>query len=296
MTDTAHRAARARVPGRLHALGRARDRALPHRAARRADRRRPPRRRPGARAADRVRPDDERGGRGRRRSLVEVGPRGTVQRGRGSPSRGRASTRSTKPFAFALIRPDGADTAMLHVVDCGTPDAITRRHARRAALARRAHRARHRHRGLGAARRRRGARARAAARARPRTSSPSPASPRRSGSSTSSTPGEATDALPRRPGRGQDHRRPRAVDSDEVYAASRGTDPTTGEPTSIEVEVAATPATITTFCVVNIPGLSELAPEIPYVSAQILLDGANNTVLRPDPRRRRSTRCTWACG
>ena len=34
---------------------------------------------------------------------------------------------------------------------------------------------------------------------------------------------------------------------------------------------------ITTFCVVNVPGLSELAPEIPYVSAQILLDGANNT-------------------
>jgi uncharacterized OB-fold protein len=33
---------------------------------------------------------------------------------------------------------------------------------------------------------------------------------------------------------------------------------------------------ITTFCVVNVPGLSELAPEIPYVSAQILLDGANN--------------------
>ena len=27
----------------------------------------------------------------------------------------------------------------------------------------------------------------------------------------------------------------------------------------------------------NVPGLSELAPEIPYVSAQILLDGANNT-------------------
>ncbi|HWS45662.1 MAG TPA: OB-fold domain-containing protein, partial [Acidimicrobiia bacterium] len=34
---------------------------------------------------------------------------------------------------------------------------------------------------------------------------------------------------------------------------------------------------IATFCIVNIPGLSELAPEIPYVSAQILLDGANNT-------------------
>ncbi len=34
---------------------------------------------------------------------------------------------------------------------------------------------------------------------------------------------------------------------------------------------------VTTFCVVNIPGLSELAPEIPFVSAQILLDGADNT-------------------
>jgi uncharacterized OB-fold protein len=68
----------------------------------------------------------------------------------------------------------------------------------------------------------------------------------------------------------------RAPSSDEVYAASRGTDPKTGEPTSIEVEVQDR-GTIATFCVVNIPGLSELAPEVPYVSAQILLDGANNT-------------------
>ena len=45
---------------------------------------------------------------------------------------------------------------------------------------------------------------------------------------------------------------------------------------SVEVEVEDT-GTVTTFCVVNIPGLSDLAPEIPYVSAQILLDGANNT-------------------
>ena len=68
----------------------------------------------------------------------------------------------------------------------------------------------------------------------------------------------------------------RAPSSTDVYAASRGTDPTTGEPTSIEVDVQDT-GVITTFCVVNVPGLSELAPEIPYVSAQILLDGANNT-------------------
>jgi len=61
-----------------------------------------------------------------------------------------------------------------------------------------------------------------------------------------------------------------------VYAASRGTDPISGEATSIEEEVQDS-GVVTTFCVVNIPGLSDLAPEIPYVSAQILLDGANNT-------------------
>src|SRR5207342_134417 len=68
----------------------------------------------------------------------------------------------------------------------------------------------------------------------------------------------------------------RAPSSDDVYAGSRGTDPKTGEPTSVEVEVRDT-GVITTCCVVNVPGLSELAPEIPYVSAQIMLDGANNT-------------------
>jgi uncharacterized OB-fold protein len=67
----------------------------------------------------------------------------------------------------------------------------------------------------------------------------------------------------------------RAPSSTDVYAASRGTDPKTGEPTSIEVEISDT-GCVTTYCVVNIPGLSELAPEIPYVSAQILLDGADN--------------------
>ena len=30
-----------------------------------------------------------------------------------------------RPFAWALIRPDGADTAMLHVLDVGSPDAVS---------------------------------------------------------------------------------------------------------------------------------------------------------------------------
>ncbi len=29
------------------------------------------------------------------------------------------------PFAFALVRPDGADTAMVHAVDCGSPEAMS---------------------------------------------------------------------------------------------------------------------------------------------------------------------------
>jgi uncharacterized OB-fold protein len=66
----------------------------------------------------------------------------------------------------------------------------------------------------------------------------------------------------------------RAEDSDQVYVPPRGSDPTTGASTPVEVEVADV-GTVTTFCVVNIPGLSETAPEIPYVCAQILLDGGN---------------------
>jgi uncharacterized protein len=66
----------------------------------------------------------------------------------------------------------------------------------------------------------------------------------------------------------------RAVDSDQVYVPPRGSDPTSGEPTTVEVEVADI-GTVTTFCVVNVPGLSESSPEIPYVCAQILLDGGN---------------------
>jgi uncharacterized protein len=180
----------------------------------------------------------------------------------------------THPFAFALIRPDGADTALLHAVDCGSADAIT-----------------------------------VGSRVSPRWRT------ERSGHITDieawvplADGEEPRPAALRVP---EDDEQPvtgivspvhleydlnagvavarylqglgqgrivggRAPSSDDVYAASRGTDPKTGEPTSIEVDVQDT-GVITTFCVVNVPGLSELAPEIPYVSAQILLDGANNT-------------------
>ncbi len=79
-----------------------------------------------ARAADGVRPHDERRSRERRRPLGDArSRRAECSRGPGwrEPRPGKHPL--TKPFAFALIRPDGADTALLHMVDCGSPDAIT---------------------------------------------------------------------------------------------------------------------------------------------------------------------------
>jgi uncharacterized OB-fold protein len=205
---------------------------------------------------------------------IEVGPRGTVQTFTwvAEPRAGKHTL--TKPFAFALIRPDGADTALLHMVDCGTADAM--RVGMRVAPRWRAERAGHitdieAWVPLGDG------------------EEPEPAPlhvPAEdeqpvTGITTSTrleytlTAGESTARYLAGLGEGKIIGA-RAPSSQDVYAASRGTDPITGDATTIEVEVQDS-GVITTFCVVNIPGLSELAPEIPYVSAQILLDGANNT-------------------
>ncbi len=205
---------------------------------------------------------------------IEVGPRGTVQTFTwvAEPRPGKHAL--TKPFAFALIRPDGADTALLHMVDCGVPDAM--RVGMRVAPRWRADRTGHitdieAWVPLGDG------------------EEPEPAAihvPAEdeqpvTGITTLTrleytlTPGESTARYLAGLGEGKIIGA-RAPSSQDVYAASRGTDPITGDATSIEVEVQDS-GVITTFCVVNIPGLSELAPEIPYVSAQILLDGANNT-------------------
>src|SRR5437868_14487106 len=55
---------------------------------------------------------------------IEVGPRGTVQSFTwvAEPRPGKQAL--TKPFAFELIRPGGADTVMLHVGHSGCADAI----------------------------------------------------------------------------------------------------------------------------------------------------------------------------
>lgn len=59
----------------------------------------------------------------------------------------------------------------------------------------------------------------------------------------------------------------------KVYVPPRGACPVDGVPTTTEVELADT-GTVTTFCIVNVPFLGQrITP--PYVSAYILLDGAD---------------------
>ena len=205
---------------------------------------------------------------------IEVGPRGTVQAFTwvAHPRPGKHAL--DRPFAFALIRPDGADTALLHMVDCGSVDALRI--------------------GLRVAPRWRRERVGYMTdieawvplgdgeEPEPATlHAPAPDEEAVTGITVPialkfvNTAGASTARYLVGLGEGKIIGG-RAPGSTDVYAGSRGTDPKTGEPTSIEVEVRDT-GCITTFCVVNVPGLSELAPEIPYVSAQILLDGADNT-------------------
>jgi len=63
----------------------------------------------------------------------------------------------------------------------------------------------------------------------------------------------------------------------KVYVPPRGSCPTCGVPTGEELDLAHT-ATVTTFCVVNIPfGAMPFKP--PYVVASVLLDGADLPII-----------------
>jgi uncharacterized OB-fold protein len=55
--------------------------------------------------------------------LVELGTSGTVTTWSWEPVP-RPGQPLDRPFAWALVRLDGADTGMLHAVDAGTPDAM----------------------------------------------------------------------------------------------------------------------------------------------------------------------------
>ena len=156
-----------------------------------------------------------------------------------------------KPFAFALVRPDGADTAMVHVIDV-PPDSIA-----------------------------------VGMRVQPRWRVRAVGDvtdldvwvPLADGAEPDAAPPNQAEGVSDEPVTGintpirldyeinaglaagkylrglAEHKilGARAEDSDQVYVPPRGSDPTSGAPTTVEVEVADT-GTVTTFCVVNIPG------------------------------------------
>ena len=215
--------------------------------------------------------------------LIEVGPGGTVVSWSWMPEP-LAGQPLAAPFAWALIRLDGADTAMLHAVDAGSAAAM-----------------------------------RTGLRVRPRWSATRTGSIRdiacfepaegRGGRAVAEAPDEGAPAevtagmtiTPVRlhymhtasPGESSylrglaEHRLlgQRCGVCGQVYIPPRGTCPADGVPTQEEVELPGS-GTVTTFCVVNVgyPG-QRVTP--PYVAAAVLLDGADiafqHLVLGCDP-------------
>lgn len=191
---------------------------------------------------------------------VDVGPVGTVTAWSWVPEP-RKTHPFDRPFAWALIRPDGADTALLHALDMGVFD-------------------------LGAKPPRQlktGMRVRPSWRAervggigdiecfRPEVTminAPSRLEYRLQG-------GRALDRFLEGIGQGRilGHR---CEVCGQVIVPMKGLCPKDGVPTSEEVELPDT-GTVTTFAVNNLP--DPRAPEVPFVSAYILLDGAGLTML-----------------
>jgi uncharacterized OB-fold protein len=213
--------------------------------------------------------------------LVPVGPEGTVVSWSWMPEP-LAGQPLAQPFAWALIRLDGADTAMLHAVDAGSAAAM-----------------------------RTGLRVRPRWAARPAGSirdiacfepcdgpagaAEAPAqdigaervagmtiAPVRLHYLHTASPGETAylRGLAQHRLLGQ-----RCGVCGQVYVPPRGTCPADGVPTSEEVELPES-GTVTTFCIVNVgyPG-QKVTP--PYVAAAVLLDGADiafqHLVLGCDP-------------
>jgi hypothetical protein len=210
--------------------------------------------------------------------LVPVGPEGTVVSWSWMPEP-LAGQPLAEPFAWALIRLDGADTALLHAVDAGSATAM-----------------------------------RTGLRVRPRWAERPAGSIRDiacfepcdgpAGTPPEGEPREVTPGMTITPVRlhymhtaspGEtaylrglaEHRLlgQRCGVCGQVYVPPRGTCPADGVPTSEEVELPES-GTVTTFCIVNVgyPG-QRVTP--PYVAAAVLLDGADiafqHLVLGCDP-------------
>ncbi|GHC53000.1 Zn-ribbon domain-containing OB-fold protein [Streptomyces flavofungini] len=204
------------------------------------------------------------------RDLVEVAPTGTVTTWAWNPGPRRGQPLDT-PFAWVLVRLDGADTALLHALDAPDPDAVR----------------------TGLRVRVRWAAERTGAITDIACFEPYEGdvmvhqAPSHSGEFV----GEAVTGIvaPARldytysPGRAQSqyiralsgHRTvgERCPSCRKVYVPPRGACPTCGVATAEQVEVGPR-GTVTTFCIVNIKAKG-LDIEVPYVYAHIALDGAD---------------------
>ncbi|MER7154894.1 Zn-ribbon domain-containing OB-fold protein [Streptomyces lydicus] len=201
--------------------------------------------------------------------LVEVAPTGTVTTWAWNPGPRRGQPLRT-PFAWVLVRLDGADSALLHALDAPGPDAVR----------------------TGMRVRIRWAAERTGAITDIACFEPSDDAP----PATAPVPhdGEFADPVtgitaPARldytyaPGRAQSRylraladRRTvgeRCPACRKVYVPPRGACPTCGVATDAQVEVGPR-GTVTTFCIVNIKA-KNLDIEVPYVYAHIALDGAD---------------------
>ena len=202
--------------------------------------------------------------------LLPVGPEGTVLSWSWMPEP-LADQPLAVPFAWALIRLDGADTALLHAVDAGSAAAMRTglRVRPRWAAAR-----------TGSIRdiacfepADGAAGSDAGGDADPGTAEVTPGmtiTPVRLHYMHTASPGESfyLRGLAERRLLGQ-----RCGVCGQVYVPPRGTCPADGVPTHEEVELPES-GTVTTFCIVNVgyPG-QKVTP--PYVAAAILLDGAD---------------------
>ncbi len=203
--------------------------------------------------------------------FVEVGPGGTVVSWTWM-RRPLDAQPLAGPFGWALIRLDGADTAMLHAVDAGSADQM------RTGMRVRPRWSQSRGAGItDIACFEPGEPGEAGEPGEPEALGNADAeaismitTPIKLGYEHTVSPGESSYLRALAEGKLLAQRCPACG---KVYLPPRGSCPTCGVPTETEVELPDT-GIVTTFCVVNVPFQGQQVP-VPYVAASVLIDGAD---------------------